>query len=467
MLRVGHWMLWTLGVVTLLTGAVPLSASAQGTSPPTFAKDVAPILFENCVTCHRAGEVAPMSLTTYAEVRPWARSIKTRVQTREMPPWHASVSESLPMRNDRSLSQAEITTIAAWVDAGAPEGNAGDLPPPPTFHAGWQNPSGRAPDIVVPMPVEYEIPATGMLEYVNFFSKLPLEEDVFIEAVEARPDNRAVVHHFAAGTRNFAQAPPPGPVMLGIDALNIPSPSPTADRPQRRGGGGGGGSIVVYVPGAGFEQYPEGFGRRVSGGPNAYATYQMHYSMTGKPETDRSSIGLWLRQGTVDTELRDSTGAMGTIVAQGEEILWEPGRPAPLTYANIPNIPPFEEHFAATMIVPFTEDATVYSFNPHAHVRGSSFDYRVVYPDGREQVMLVVPQYDFNWQLLYVLEEPLQVPAGSTILVSARYDNSVRNKYNPAPQREVVWADQSWEEMFVPFIEFAVDVQDSAGPTQE
>ena len=150
MLRVGHRMLWTLGVVTLLTGAVPLSASAQGTSPPTFAKDVAPILFENCVTCHRAGEVAPMSLTTYAEVRPWARSIKTKVQTREMPPWHASVSESLPMRNDRSLSQAEITTIATWVDAGAPEGNAGDLPPPPTFHAGWQNPSGRAPDIVVP-----------------------------------------------------------------------------------------------------------------------------------------------------------------------------------------------------------------------------------------------------------------------------------------------------------------------------
>ena len=140
--------------------------------------------------------------------------------------------------------------------------------------------------------------------------------------------------------------------------------------------------------------------------------------MTGKPETDRSSIGFWLRQGDVHTALRDSAGAAGTIVAEREEILWQPGRPAPLTYANIPNIPPFEEDFQTTMIVPFTEDATVYSFNPHAHVRGKSFDYRVVYPDGREQVMLTVPQYDFNWQLLYVLQEPLRVPAGSTIVVT-------------------------------------------------
>ena len=454
---------WVLAVLAVLAGLGVPPALAEEPAP-TFAQDVAPILFDNCVACHRAGEVAPMSLTTYAEVRPWARSIKTKVESREMPPWHASVDESLPMRNDRSLDQAQIDTIVAWVDAGAPEGNPADLPPPPTFREGWQHPS-RPPDIVVPMPIEYEIPADGMLEYVNFFSKLPLEEDVYIEAVEARPDNRAAVHHFAAGTRNFPEPPPPGPVMLGIDALNIPAPSPTAEPRPRPSGAGEGGAGVVYLPGAGFEQYPEGFGRRVPGGANAYASFQMHYTMTGKPETDRSSIGLWLREGEVHTSLRDSAGAGGTIVAEGEEILWQPGRPAPLTYANIPNIPPFEEDFETTMIVPFTEDATVYSFNPHAHVRAKSFDYRVVYPDGREQVMLTVPQYDFNWQLLYVLEEPLRVPAGSTVVVTARYDNSVRNKYNPAPHKEVWWADQSWEEMFVPFIEYAVPVE-GAGPTE-
>ena len=464
MRMVSHRTTWVIAGVTVLACAMASGAAAQAPASPTFSGDVAPILFESCVACHRAGEVAPMSLTTYAQVRPWARSIKKKVASREMPPWHAAVAESLPMRNDRSLDQAEIDTIVAWVDAGAPEGNKADLPLLPNFHEGWQHPS-RPPDIIVPMPVEYEVPAEGMLEYINFFSKLPLEEDVYIEALEARPDNRAVVHHFAAGTRNFPQPPPPGPVMLGIDALNIPAPSPTAEPGPQRNGGGGGGAGIVYIPGAGFEQYPEGFGRRVPGGANAYASFQMHYTMTGKPETDRSSIGFWLRQGDVHTALRDSAGAAGTIVAEREEILWQPGRPAPLTYANIPNIPPFEEDFQTTMIVPFTEDATVYSFNPHAHVRGKSFDYRVVYPDGREQVMLTVPQYDFNWQLLYVLQEPLRVPAGSTIVVTATYDNSTRNRYNPAPEKEVWWADQSWEEMFVPFIEFAVPVE-RAGQTE-
>ena len=467
MQKADHQRLWVIAVVALLVGGLPVLTSAQELARPTFSKDVAPILYERCVACHRAGEVAPMSLMTYAQTRPWARSIKAKVESREMPPWHADPLDGVAMRNDRSLSQDEIDTVVAWVDAGALEGNAADLPPSPTFREGWQHPSGRPPDVIVPMPVEYEIPAEGMLEYINFSAKMPLETDVFIEAVEARPDNRAAVHHFAAGARKFSEAPPPGPLMLGIDALNFPQPSPTADRPERRRSEGGGGSLVVYIPGAGFERYPEGFGRRVVGGPDAYATFQMHYAVTGKPETDRSSVGLWLRREPVQTQLVDSAGAMGTIVAQGREVLWKPGRPAPLTYANIPNIPPFVEDFETVMVVPFTDAATLYSLNPHAHVRGSAFNYRVVYPDGREQVLLHVPKYDFNWQLLYELEEPLLVPAGSTIVVTAHYDNSVKNKYNPAPHKEVVWADQSWEEMFVPFIEYAVGVDDARGATQE
>ena len=257
MRMVSHRTTWVIAGVTVLACAMASGAAAQAPASPTFSGDVAPILFESCVACHRAGEVAPMSLTTYAQVRPWARSIKKKVASREMPPWHAAVAESLPMRNDRSLDQAEIDTIVAWVDAGAPEGNKADLPLLPSFHEGWQHPS-RPPDIIVPMPVEYEVPAEGMLEYINFFSKLPLEEDVYIEALEARPDNRAVVHHFAAGTRNFPQPPPPGPVMLGIDALNIPAPSPTAEPGPQRNGGGGGGAGDRLHPGRRVRAVPRG-----------------------------------------------------------------------------------------------------------------------------------------------------------------------------------------------------------------
>ena len=204
MRMVSHRTTWVIAGVTVLACAMASGAAAQAPASPTFSRDVAPILFESCVACHRAGEVAPMSLTTYAQVRPWARSIKKKVASREMPPWHAAVAESLPMRNDRSLDQAEIDTIVAWVDAGAPKGNDADLPSLPSFVDGWTYEGGE-PDYVVPMPIVYEISAEGEEDYLDFWSPMPWQEDRFAEVLELRPSNYAVTHHSAIYTRDLPE----------------------------------------------------------------------------------------------------------------------------------------------------------------------------------------------------------------------------------------------------------------------
>ena len=188
-----------LGVLALFatvhaTAARPeLVEGAPAVSVPTFTKDVAPIVFNNCASCHRAGEVAPMTLTSYEDVRPWAKVIKNKVVSREMPPWGADPAHSLKMRNDRSLTQAQIDTIVAWVDGGAPKGSDADLPPMPTFAEGWT--FGREPDAILEMPVEFSIPAEGELGVQMFYTKVPWSEDRFAETLEIRPGNRAVVHH--------------------------------------------------------------------------------------------------------------------------------------------------------------------------------------------------------------------------------------------------------------------------------
>jgi hypothetical protein len=186
----------TLVVIATTHAAGPALSGVEGPAPaavPTFTKDVAPIIFNNCTTCHRTGEVAPMTFLSYEDVRPWAKVIKTKVQAREMPPWGADPAHSLKMRNDRSLTAQQVDTIAAWVDGGAPKGNDADLPPLPKFAEGWTY--GREPDYVLEMPVEFTIPAEGELGVQMFYSKVPFNEDRFAEVLEIRPGNRSVVHH--------------------------------------------------------------------------------------------------------------------------------------------------------------------------------------------------------------------------------------------------------------------------------
>ena len=460
-------MVWLVAGVVVLA-AVTSSASvetAPPAAPPTFAKDVAPIMFSKCATCHRPGEVAPMPLLSYEDARPWAKAIKAKVTSHEMPPWGADSSQSLKMRNDTSLTQAQIDTIAAWVDGGAVKGDVGDLPPAPTFASGWT--LGREPDYVLEMPVEFSIPAEGELGVQMFYSKVPFAEDRFAEVVELHPSNRAVLHH--AGV--FFVDLPEGTRLVDGRILDADG-KPIVDRgtkglPSSDSGLPGSSKLLSWVPGRGLDQHRPDIGKRIPAGK--YISWQMHYNPTGKPEKDRSKLGLWFNKVPVTHEvlIRQAGDAMATTKgglslyrAEGKEVEYVADPGSTRRSRTTPNIPPYVENWHLTGITPVTEDITLYAMSPHMHLRGKSLKWVIVYPDGREQTILNVPKFDFNWQFNYELAEPLKIPAGSKIAGIGVYDNSVRNKWNPGPQLEVYWSEQSWDEMYQPFTEYSVDSQD-------
>src|SRR5437763_3458806 len=441
------------------------SAHAAPATAPTFTKDVAPIVFNNCATCHRAGEVAPMTLTSYEDVRPWAKVIKNKVMSREMPPWGADPAHSLKMRNDRSLTQAQIDTIAAWVDAGAPKGSDADLPPLPKFAEGWT--FGREPDAILEMPVDFAIPAEGELGVQMFYSKVPWSEDKFAETLEIRPGNRAVVHH--AGV--FVVDIPEGATIVK-GRLVMPDGKASTDR-----GGGiagraddtalpGATKLLSWGPGRGVDSHRADIGKRIPAGK--YINWQVHYNPTGKPEKDRTRLGIWLNKVPVTHELlirqagdplATTRGGLSLYRAEGKEVEYTADEGTTRRRSKTPNIPPYAESWSLTGITPVTEDITLYAMSPHMHLRGKSLRWVIVYPDGREQTILDVPKFDFNWQIQYELAEPLHIPAGSKILGIGKYDNSPKNRWNPSPNLEVFWSEQSWDEMYQPFTLYSVDSQ--------
>src|SRR3954467_2796294 len=275
-------------VFVLLLGSVAAIASVHAApaavaTTPTFTKDVAPIVFDKCVSCHRKGEVAPMTLTSYEEVRPWAKVIRNKVMSREMPPWFADPAHTLKTRNDRSLSQAQIETIAAWVDGGAPKGSDADLPPLPKFAEGWT--TGREPDAILEMPVDFSIPAEGELGVQMFYSKVPWSEDRFAETLEIRPGNRAVVHH--AGV--FVVDIPEG-ATIKDGRLVAPGGKAATDRGEGLAGRAdttalpGANKLLSWVPGRGVDSHRADVGKRIPAGK--YLNWQIHYNPIGKPATD-------------------------------------------------------------------------------------------------------------------------------------------------------------------------------------
>jgi hypothetical protein len=452
-------------VVALASVTSTVQTAPPSAATPTFAKDVAPILYSKCVTCHRPGEVAPMSLMSYEDVRPWAKAMKAKVVAREMPPWGADPAQSLKMRNDTSLTQAQIDTIAAWVDAGAPKGNDADLPPAPTFTSGWT--LGREPDYVLEMPVEFDIPAEGELGVQMFYSKVPFAEDRFAEVVELHPSNRAVVHH--AGIY-FVDIPEGTSVVNG--RIVGPDGKPIGDRgsrglPNAEFGLPGSSKLLSWVPGRGLDQHRPDIGKRIPAGK--WVSWQMHYNPIGKPAKDRTRLGIWFNKVPVTHEvlirqagdpLATTKGGLSIYRAEGREVEYTAEEGSTRRRSKTPNIPPYVENWSLTGITPVTEDITLYAMSPHMHLRGKSLKWVIVYPDGREQTILNVPKFDFNWQFNYELAEPLKIPAGSKILGIGVYDNSIRNRWNPGPQLEVFWSEQSWDEMYQPFTEYSVDSQD-------
>ena len=454
--------------VSLLVGTLAVAATFTAASPsaqnnvPTFTKDVAPIIFEKCAGCHRPGEVAPMTLMSYDDARPWARAIKAKVVSREMPPWGADPEHSLPMRNDRSLTEKQIDTIARWVDGGAPRGNPADMPAAPKFAEGWT--FGREPDYVIDMPLEFSIPAEGELAVQNFYTKVPFDVDRFAEVVELRPGNRAVVHH--AGI--YFVDLPEGATL--DDQGRIVRPAGSNSRGAARNaefGLPGSSKLLSFVPGRGVDAHRPDVGKRIPAGK--YINWQMHYNPIGKPQTDRSRLGIWFNKVPVKYEvlirqagdpLATTKAAVSLYRAEGKEVEYTVDESGARRRSGTPNIPPYASDWRLTGITPVTEDITLYAMSPHMHLRGKSLKWVVTYPDGRDVTILDVPKFDFNWQFNYELSEPLKIPAGSKIAGIGVYDNSPKNRWNPAPHLEVFWSEQSWDEMYQPFTEYSVDSQD-------
>jgi hypothetical protein len=368
--------------------AMTRTSSSKVTSNATFTKDVAPILFKNCVECHRPTGVAPMSLLSFKEVRPWARSVKERVADRTMPPWFADPAHG-KFSNNPSLSQADIDIITSWVDSGSPKGDDKDLPAPPKFVEGW---AIGTPDLVLSMKEEYSVPADGTVPYLYFRIPTGFTADRWVQAVEIKPGDRRVVHH----------------VIASIE-----------DSERKRIGGLGG-----ITPNKTAIISPPGSARLVKAG--SVILLQMHYTTMGEATRDRTSVGLIFAK------------ERPKIVLGGGNAI-NTGFVIPAGAAN-------HEVRATTT---FNEDTYLYSMMPHMHVRGKDFTYTVVYPDGRSEIVLRVPKYNFDWQLDYELETPLFLPKGSRLDCVAHFDNSLSNKFNPDPSAKVRWGDQTWEEMMI------------------
>jgi hypothetical protein len=464
-------------MTTLVTAAFPRPARSQSSSA-TFSRDVAPILFEKCVGCHRPGEIGPMPLVTYQDVRPWAKSIRTKVVSREMPPWHADPRYG-KFRNDRSLTQQQIDTIVAWIDSGAAKGDDADLPSAPVFTSGWQT---GEPDYIVEMPLEYDIPPQGQLNAVNFWVPVPFKQDRFVETMELRPGNSRVVHHIGVSIATLPQGATltqQGEMILPDGTLqNANAQAKTSERgigatrPSARNevsnlqGGDGGGRptnslLVAYVPGGGVYRRPPGIGRRIPAG--TYFVFNMHYQPTGQVETDRSRLGLWFSKETNVQEIYEHGVGEPLLTSRGQPSFYriDTGEKRVETYGpqerGFPLIPPGAQRYEIVGITPVTDSITLHGMWPHAHLRATDMTWTLTWPDGRKQVLLSVPKYTFEWQILYTLEQPLKIPAGSTITAVAHYDNSSRNRMNPDPDREVHWSESSWEEMFIPFIQYTID----------
>jgi hypothetical protein len=424
----------------LLGAAAPDQYASPNTAGvPTFAKDVAPILYKNCATCHRPGEIAPMSLLTYKDARPYAKAIRDEVSDGTMPPWHADPAHG-KFRNDRSLSAADRETLIKWANNGAPEGDAKDLPAAPPFVDGWQL---GEPDAVVQLPVDYKVPADGFVEYEYFEIPTNFTEDRWLQALEVRPGDRAVVHHVIVSVRSPNPERRPAAFRaaqgMGIPAGQSGGPKEPEGATKRPRGQSQfppperiGAMIGGFAPGTQSLKLDPGTAILLRAGSTLVV--QMHYTTNGKETTDRTRIGLFLAKEAPKVEMR-----LGTLVNGKLDI------PAGASDYSI----------AAEMTT--TADVTVRQMLPHTHLRGKSWEYTVTYPDGRTEVVLAVPKYDFNWQTDYVFAEPLKLPKGTTIRAVAHYDNSRANKSNPDPSVNVKWGDQTWEEMMFTSFVYSID----------
>lgn len=391
-----------VGVLITAVGFTLRAQSPKPAAPVSYAKDVAPILHARCITCHRPGEVAPMSLRTFDEVRPWARAIKQKVMAREMPPWFADAAPGV-FSNDSRLTPQQIDTITRWVDGGAARGNPADEPKLPALTEGWQL---GEPDYIITLPL-VNIPAEGRDYFPTPNLTLDLPEDRWIRAVEIRPSNREVTHHSVIFTA-------PAGVGGGLGAA---------------GATGFFDVLGVWAVGTPPTVYPDGMGRRLRKGQQLRTN--LHYHPNGKPATDQTRVGLYWGKGELKKEVASAL-------------------PGDLTF----RIPPGAKNHEMRAVYVVDQDSVVVSYFPHMHLRGKDMAITATFPDGRRQTLIDVPNYDFNWQLFYYPKERVELPRGTRVDIVAHYDNSADNPNNPDPGRAVTFGEQSTDEMMFGMFEF-------------
>jgi hypothetical protein len=405
-----------IAAVLVSAAGAPRQTAAPVAAVPTFTKDVAPILFKNCTSCHRPGEIGPMSLLTYDEVRPHAKDIRDKIADGVMPPWHADMPRGTFV-NERGLSDAEKTTIFRWVANGAPRGDLKDMPPAPDYPSGW---TIGTPDIVFQMPEEYKVAAEGVVQYEYFYIPTDFTEPRWVQAIEVRPGNRDVVHHVLVSYKARPDLQRSPALRFNPEEQNLPTRVAGLRPPNRDGVPAR--LIATYAPGTNPQVFPPGTALRLE--PGGVLELQMHYTATGENETDRTKVGLIFSRDPAPREVRASQFFNAAL-----------------------RLPAGASDVAISSQVEFLQDATVWGLFPHTHVRGKKWEYVLLLPDGSRQVILSVPRYDFNWQTYYMFKQPLSIPKGSKIISTAWYDNSRNNRSNPDPTVDVKWGDQTWEEM--------------------
>ncbi|MBS1707889.1 MAG: cytochrome c [Armatimonadetes bacterium] len=379
----------------------------------TFAEHIAPIVYKKCASCHRPGEVAPFSLDSYDEVKKRADMVALVAGSRQMPPWKTKPTD-VPYANENRLTDAEIQMFQRWAEDGAPKGDMKKAPSPPPAVKDW---SMGKPDLVLQMPKPFKLGATGTDEYWNFVIDPGIKEPVYVQGIDAKPGNKRVVHHIIAYLDDSGRS------------------TKMAQGPKARDGGylttGGGigtnpsGSFGGWAPGVAPSMLPAGVGYLLK--PGTKIVLQVHYNKSGKEEIDQTKIGLYFLKGQVKA-------------------------PAKIAWLANPliNIAPGDNHATFTQTVTLPADAVLYNVMPHMHKLGKAMKATAVFADGTKKVLVDVPDWDFNWQLVYAFKQPMSLPKGTKIVIEATYDNSTANPFNPNnPPKRVTWGERTSDEMML------------------
>jgi peroxiredoxin/mono/diheme cytochrome c family protein len=384
-------------------------AEPKANGPVTYAKHVSRILQKNCQECHRPGQIGPMSLLNFKDAVAWSDTIREVIDEGRMPPWHADPRHG-KFSNDRRLTKEERETLLAWLDNGTPRGDDKDLPPPRHFPQGW---SIGEPDLILKMPRAYDVPAQAPksgIPYRYFTVDPGFKEDRWIQRAEAMAGAPSVVHHivvFIVPKGEFFNPEAPGAVLCGTAPGDMPM------------------------------DLPDGLAKKVPAG--AKLIFQMHYTPNGKACRDRSSVAMSFAKGP-----------------PRHRVLTKPVYSVPFI-TRVEKIPAGADNYKMEAEHVFERDAHLLHFMPHMHLRGKDFLYEAIYPDGKKEILLSVPRYNFGWQSVYRLAEPVAMPKGAKLHCVAHFDNSAKNPNNPDPTRSIYWGDQTWEEMMIGWIDYYLD----------